>query len=648
MSAIWGAISLSIHEMTDVAENMEHAMEKYAIDRIERVIGKSYYFACGHQHFTSEAERDISPVYDDGRKLVFTADSYLVNRSEIIEKIRNYDDSWNSKAGKLEECGDAFLLYLAYCKYGVEFVEHVRGSFACAVYLLEERKLLLFADHVATRYLAYCVNDEYITFGTTYGAINACCSEKKEINKEFVIREFVDLSPMTFNVPDITVFKGVYHVNMGSYVTIDCSNKGVQKHIYWDPVHSVKKIKNKSDEECKRLFLKTYEKVIRSYLRSSKNTAIALSGGLDSSSVAAFAAPALEEVGQKLYSYTMVPAEDYSYENRAMQNENETAFIIAQQKQHKNLFPQYINGNIGNCFSDIEAWQEMYESPVRPVINLTGISSMFCAAKKDNCKILLTGGYGNSSITYGNIFEYFSLKVQSGHPIQAYREVAEYCRAWKSSRLTFAKLHLKGMNKFILPYRLSVNKYLKDSDVRKYRIRTMMRKANKRFGNRLFSTKHCRENELINKLQLQHMGYYNTYKSLIYGVLPLDVTCDVNLIELCQSLPLECFVKGADERRLVRGYMSELIPKMILDPTQGRGIQAADYAFRVNRDWDKIGTEVYELLGNSILDRYLKRSEINKLIQEIKSNEKGLDKSTIREAVIICSLSSFLQQYENQ
>ena len=88
----------------------------------------------------------------------------------------------------------------------------------------------------------------------------------------------------------------------------------------------------------------------------------------------------------------------------------------------------------------------------------------------------------------------------------------------------------------------------------------------------------------------------------------------------------------------MKGY----VPDSILDNYAGRGVQAADYAFRVNRDWDVIRDDVNRLLNNSELLEYVDKNKLQRLLDEINANEYHLDKTVVAEAAVISSLSAFL------
>lgn len=147
-------------------------------------------------------------------------------------------------------------------------------------------------------------------------------------------------------------------------------------------------------------------------------------------------------------------------------------------------------------------------------------------------------------------------------------------------------------------------------------------------------------------LVYQHMGFFDTYDSLRYGILPVDPTLTKEIVELCLNLPLECFVSNGKERRLIRDYMKGYVSDKILDNFSARGIQAADYSFRVKRDWQKIKDKVLWLIGNPQLREYLDWEKLENLLQRLSEDENCTDEVMVAEAAVISSLSAFLIQHE--
>ena len=126
----------------------------------------------------------------------------------------------------------------------------------------------------------------------------------------------------------------------------------------------------------------------------------------------------------------------------------------------------------------------------------------------------------------------------------------------------------------------------------------------------------------------------------------LDPTLSVEIVELCMSLPNECFIKNGVERRLIRDYMKELIPPIITDMRKGYGVQASDFHFRISRDWPKLKDDVMSLLNDPLLFEYLDKKEVEELIDDLKATEGNFSWNTAWFTANICSLGYFLRSHK--
>lgn len=668
MSAIWGFVSrVSGSETTDsnkeyygigntesVLMKMSETMTQFKIDRTEKIVGERAAFSCGHLYVTNESVHDISPVYDQAGGVWFTADCYLYNRENVILKLRDagiYPETENSGSDaftKLNECGDAYLAYLCFKAFGISFAAYLLGCFSAAIYDEKNGKVFFVSDHTSRRYLAYHIDDEGILFGTTYHPILACVGHSLKPNREFLAHAYKDMSPLTFSDSDQTAYEGIHHVGAGCYVEIDLSSGETFRHSYWNPIETVLPIRGKSANEYKNMFLEAYSEAVRSCLRARKNVGIQLSGGLDSSSVLAIAAPELKKQGKIINSYTTVPASGYQYTNDNNVTENETENILAQKEWHDNLVVHFVNGDDGNCLSRIIEEQNNVAQPIKPVGNFPGILGMAKASADDECSVVLTGTNGNSTVSYGNIFRYASLCFDEHRFKAALRGIATYCYIWKIRKLKFFNQYFKSLWQFFTQKKTTVRNYdgyLTIENLKKYHVLDDINSPKKKYGSYFWSNNRQRRNFAFLPSNFLQGGYYNTYLSLKFGILMVDPTQNAKIIELCMALPPECFVNRGIERYMIRGYMRGMIPDEVLIPFQGRGLQGADIAYRVNRDWDKISEEVLSIMKLPVLREYLREDRLDVLIKKVESNPGKLDNDTVKDVATVFTLGLFLSKF---
>ena len=124
-------------------------------------------------------------------------------------------------------------------------------------------------------------------------------------------------------------------------------------------------------------------------------------------------------------------------------------------------------------------------------------------------------------------------------------------------------------------------------------------------GTDAFSTKKQRKKFIANPYYSIHEGMYYTYMSLKYGVLYIDPTEDIDMMEFCFNIPMKFQVKEGVDRRTIRGYMKEMLPECIISKKVGRGSQAADLVYRVKRDLYTVKNSVIDDLSTPELKKYM-------------------------------------------
>lgn len=644
MAAIWGIIKKSTNTINsinieDLFKKMSASMSVFPFDRIDNAVCNTGFFACGHQYYSNEDFADISPVCDEKTHLVFCSDCFLYNRESLIKELN--DTSLLNK-------GDSQIAYKAFIKWGYSFVEKLRGNFSFAIYDENHTSLHLFSDHFSKQYMAYSNQADYVCFSTTYKPILACIGNKTKINREFIVNSYRSVSPANFYKEGLTPFEKVYHLDYATHITINLTTGEEKKERYWNPLKNKKKLKYKSDEEYKTAFKSLFEKLTRSLLRSKDETGIMLSGGLDSSAVASFAAPILKERGKKLYSYTSVPSTGYVEKIHNPDLIIDETYLVEQQKEYyDNLVPHYIKGDDDSCISNIEAFQKLYNIPDKAPFNLINIVNMIKAAKKDNCSVVLSGENGNSTISYGYLHDYVSLNITKGHFIKACKEVSYTCKHYRISRKKYLKFTLKSIYEYLFKNPEDYENLLKEEDKKKYGLEHPAREAKHRLGTSSFASHRQRNNFLIMPNSFIQRGFYYTHWGLQLHFIELDPTMTVEMVEFCLSLPTDCFVHHGIERRLVRDYLKDQMPVIISDMKKPRGVQAVDIHYRVNREIDKYKDKILNNLDEPLLKDYLDNEKLDTLTKELKDaiNAHNLDKGQTVDLTLIINLAEFLRAH---
>ena len=206
------------------------------------------------------------------KDLIICIDGEINNKEEICEKL---DINYTS---------DVELLKELYIKYNEEFINKIEGFFVIALYDKEKNKLFLIRDKIGTKQLYYYIKNNDICFASELKAIIKYPEFEKKINYNALSRYF----RYTYINPPQTIFENTYKIEHGHYIV--WQNGKIQNKTYWDGIekfNDLSKHQIKDFQEAKTNLEDMIKKYLEMIIRSNNNFGIYLSGGVDSSLVAA-------------------------------------------------------------------------------------------------------------------------------------------------------------------------------------------------------------------------------------------------------------------------------------------------------------------------------------------------------------------------
>jgi asparagine synthase (glutamine-hydrolysing) len=216
------------------------------------------------------------PMTNEDGSLVLVCNGEIFNYRELREELTAAGHAFKTR------CDVEVLLHL-YEEHGPGLLDRINGQFAFALWDRRARRLLLARDHFGVNPLFYA------TFGGTF----LFASEIKAILAHPLARREVDLTGldqvMTFPglVSPRTLFRGVASLAGGRLLLVD--RAGVEEREYWDlvyPREGEAAGAGGEDEHVARLG-EALERSVRRRLQADVPVGFYLSGGLDSSLIAA-------------------------------------------------------------------------------------------------------------------------------------------------------------------------------------------------------------------------------------------------------------------------------------------------------------------------------------------------------------------------
>lgn len=255
------------------------------------------------------------PARLDRGRLVF--DGWLANRNEISHAL-----NLPVNAGDIRT--DAEIVGVALDRWGAEALPRFHGDFSIVWWRPRERRLLLACDRTGGCPLFYHASEGRLVFANLVSAIFACPDIPRSINPDMVAA--VGLAPQ-FQVED-TCFAGVRQLLPG--FRLDWSPaRGVEVARYWQ-LDLSRRIRLRRDEEYVEAARGLLDTVVGEACRVEGPLVTTLSGGLDSTAVAATAARLTAP--RRLHAITLSPDPSISLpapRPRIFQDEWEHAQAVA-------------------------------------------------------------------------------------------------------------------------------------------------------------------------------------------------------------------------------------------------------------------------------------------------------------------------------
>lgn len=220
-----------------------------------------------------DLEGGWQPLFSENKNLVLIANGEIYNYIELTNMLQ-------AKGHRFASHSDCESILHLYEEYGEQCVHHLRGMFAFALYDKKKSKMMIARDRMGEKPLYYYQKEGLFLFA----------SEMKSLMSSGMV-PFV-LDPIAVNnyfhyqyVPEpATPLQDVNKLPAGHLITIDLNSWKIHQKCYWrmedalpvegDPISLIR------DE------LDTISKLI---IRSDVPVGVALSGGLDSSAIAALA-----------------------------------------------------------------------------------------------------------------------------------------------------------------------------------------------------------------------------------------------------------------------------------------------------------------------------------------------------------------------
>ena len=214
------------------------------------------------------------PLYNEDRTLTLVANGEIYNFVELRERLERQGHRFNTHS----DCETILHLYE---EHGLDFVQHLRGMFAFALWDSKHRKLIVARDRMGEKPVYVYETNGRVLFASEMKALLASGLVPFELDPTAVNLYF----HYQYVPEPLTPLKGVKKLDAASMLVVDLDPWRVEEGRYW-------RMEDAPPLEGypATLIREQLETVSEIVIRSDVPVGIALSGGLDSSAIAALAA----------------------------------------------------------------------------------------------------------------------------------------------------------------------------------------------------------------------------------------------------------------------------------------------------------------------------------------------------------------------
>lgn len=220
------------------------------------------------------------------KQWVVVADCRIDNREHLAQEFSFASTS---------DFSDIQYLASAFEKWGHRCIDYLEGDFAFAIWDTEKKELFIARDHFGIRPIYYSTSNNQCIFASEIKGILSHTACKQTFNEAKIVSYYSALE-----VPiDHTLYEHIFLLPAGHYLIWNNHKWAVKE--YWklgDRQIDIPETMKEQEQEFKRLAFESVKKRLRSYHKIGAE----VSGGLDSTGIAAIAMELLGK-GNEFYSY---------------------------------------------------------------------------------------------------------------------------------------------------------------------------------------------------------------------------------------------------------------------------------------------------------------------------------------------------------
>ncbi|HEV7503795.1 MAG TPA: asparagine synthase-related protein [Thermoanaerobaculia bacterium] len=477
------------------------------------------------------------PLLEPRHQVCLVMDGRLDNRSDLVDWLGPAEGTAASDAG---------LLLAAYLEWGVECTDHLLGDFAFAVWDAPRKRLFCAVDPLGIKPFHYARAGSLLCFASD--AVQVL--RHPEVPAGYDEGEIAAYLECQAEDPERSFFAAIHKLGPARRLIVENGNLHVER--YWSPDPA--EIRYPRDEDYEDRFRELFQRSVADRLRGcGKLVGISMSGGLDSTSVAACAQ---RVPGSSVRAYT------YVFDRLAECDEQSYSRAVTEELGLE-VEPVAVE-----ALWKMESQNELPLSADTPFTGWRSCTAeIFRRMARAGSRVLLTG-HGGDDLMRGSSLVYAE-RLRRGD-LGAVREVLRHARSQRSSGVRslyrhFGRPHLsagaeRGLRRALGIGQEELSQPWLDPDFARRARRAGRRQP---AGAGASPSRQAIHAKLVGTPWYWRLANWHDRNSASFGIEVRHPFLDRRLVEYVLALPGEQLFRLGSSKNLLRRAMRGILPERI-------------------------------------------------------------------------------------
>src|SRR5439155_8083260 len=228
--------------------------------------------ALGHRRLSIlDLSTGDQPMTRDGVTLIFNGEAY--DFAPLRDELRGLGHPFTTRS-------DTEVVLRAYLRWGEEFAGHVHGMFGLALWDSRARKLVLARDRLGKKPIYYFVQNGRCIFASELKALAAHAGVPRALDPEALVQYLAN----EYVPAPLSIYKSIRKLPAANLAVLD--DRGFRLRRYWElPAPEAS-----APPDAARQLLELLDRAVAKRLVADVPVGVFLSGGIDSTTIAALAA----------------------------------------------------------------------------------------------------------------------------------------------------------------------------------------------------------------------------------------------------------------------------------------------------------------------------------------------------------------------